>query len=140
MRAGCTHVPRRFHATRADIATSVPLDPPCDFQCGPVALYDPPTTMAKSEPQLDVLVLGDHPAAYLCAALLKHKTKLRVLHSTLPGESAPDRLVLINPELFSLHPLTEPLRRKMDLTGVYGVRFLADGAETASEHRTRSPQ
>lgn len=95
--------------------------------------------MAKPEPQLDVLVLGDHPAAYLCAALLKHKTKLRVLHATFPGESTPDRLVLVNPELFSLHPLTEPLRRKIDMTGVYGLRFLADSPETASEHRSRSP-
>jgi flavin-dependent dehydrogenase len=97
------------------------------------------TNMAKAEPQLDVLVLGDHPAAYLCAALLKHKGKLRVLHSTLPGVTTPDRLVLVNPELFSLHPLTENLRRKLDLTGVYGLRFLAESADTASEHRARSP-
>jgi flavin-dependent dehydrogenase len=95
--------------------------------------------MAKAEPPLDVLVLGDHPAAYLCAALLKHKGKLRVLHSTLPGDVTPDRLVLVNPELFSLHALTESLRRKLDLTGVYGIRFLSDSADTASEHRARSP-
>jgi hypothetical protein len=95
--------------------------------------------MAKSEPQLDVLVVGDHPAAYLCAALVKHKSKLRALHAALPGESWPDRLLLINPDLFSIHPLLEGLRRKLDLTGVYGARFLADVPPVASEHRARSP-
>jgi flavin-dependent dehydrogenase len=95
--------------------------------------------MAKPEPQLDVLVLGEHPAAYLCAALLKQKSKLRVLHATIPGETWPDRLVLLNPEFFSLHPLLEPLRRKLELTGVYGIRFLADAPPLASEHRGRSP-
>src|SRR5579864_3121408 len=96
-------------------------------------------SMAKSEPQLDVLVLGEHPAAYLCAALLKQKGKLRVLHTTLPGEVWPDRLVLLNPELFSLHSLLEPLRRKLELTAIYGLRFLADDPPLASEYRSRSP-
>jgi flavin-dependent dehydrogenase len=95
--------------------------------------------MAKPDPQLDVLVIGDHPAAYLCAALLKHKSKLKVLHATLPGDATPDHLVLVNPELFSLHPLTEPLKRKIELTGIYGLRFLADSTETESEHRSKSP-
>jgi flavin-dependent dehydrogenase len=95
--------------------------------------------MAKPDPQLDVLVLGDHPAAYLCAALLKHKTKLKVLHATMPGDATPDRVVVVNPELFSLHALAEPLRRKIEMTGIYGIRFLADSFETASEHRARSP-
>ena len=94
--------------------------------------------MAKSDPQLDVLVLGEHPAAYLCAALLKNKSKLRVLHSTLPHESWPDRLVIINPELFELHPLLEPMARKLEMTALYGIRFLADSAQTSSEHRSRS--
>jgi flavin-dependent dehydrogenase len=95
--------------------------------------------MPKAEPQVDVLVLGEHPAAYLCAALLKQKSKLGVLHSTLPGESWPERLVLVNPEFFSLHPLLDPLRRKLDLTGIYGARFLADAPPVTSEHRARSP-
>jgi flavin-dependent dehydrogenase len=94
--------------------------------------------MAKTEAQLDVLVLGEHPAAYLCAALLKHKTKLRVLHSCIPQESPPDRLVIINPELFDLHPLLEPLRRKIEMTAVYGLRFLADTVELSSEHHSRA--
>jgi len=99
--------------------------------------YDRAPAMAKTDP-LDVLVLGEHPAAYLCAALLKHKTKLHVLHATLPGEAWPDRLVLLNPALFELHPLLEPLRRKVELTPVYGLRFLSDTPSVASEHRSRS--
>jgi hypothetical protein len=94
--------------------------------------------MAKSEPQLDVLVLGDHPAAYLCAALLKHKSKLRVMHSTLPYENWSDRLVILNPALFDLHALLEPLRRKVEMTPVYGLRFISDSHGVASEHRSRS--
>ncbi len=94
--------------------------------------------MASSTPELDVLVLGEHPSAYLAAALLQHKTKLRVAHATIPGEAEPDRLVIINPALFSLHPLLEPLKRKLDMTAVYGLRFLSDDPETHSEHRNKS--
>ena len=94
--------------------------------------------MAKTDPQPDVLVLGEHPAAYLCAALLRHKTKLRVIQATLPNESWPDRLVLINPDLFSLHPILESLKRKLDLKTIYGVRFLADSSETSSEYRSKT--
>lgn len=94
--------------------------------------------MAKPEPTLDVLVLGEHPAAYLCAALLKYKSTLHVIHSTLPGESWPDRLVIVNPALFALHPLLEPLRRKIELTAVYGLRFLSDAPGVSSEYKNRS--
>lgn len=94
--------------------------------------------MAKTEPQLDVLVLGDHPSAYLCAAILKHKSKLRVIHSTLPHETWPDRLVIVNPALFDLHPLVEPLRRKLESTPIYGLKFISDVVGVASEHRSRS--
>lgn len=86
----------------------------------------------------DVLVLGDHPSAYLSAALLAHKSKLSVAHAALPEQHIADRLVLVNPAIFSLHPLLEPLRRKLDLHGIYGVRFLADEPPTASEHRSKS--
>src|SRR6185312_10685335 len=43
------------------------------FHPRPPSRYHPPTTMAKTDSQLEVLVLGEHPAAYLCASLLKHK-------------------------------------------------------------------
>ena len=94
--------------------------------------------MAKAAPQLDVLVLGGHPAAYLAAALLKHKAKFRVMHSTIPGEDWPDRLVMINPEFYDLHPLLEPLRKKLDTRGVYGLQFLANEPGTRGEYRSKS--
>jgi hypothetical protein len=94
--------------------------------------------MPTSVAPLDVLVLGDHPAAYLTAALLRHKTKLRVAHTTIPGEAEPDRLVVINPALFSLHPLLEPLKRKLETTPIYGLQFLSDDPATRSEHRSKS--
>ena len=88
----------------------------------------------KSDPRLDVLVLGEHPATYLTAALLAHKTKLRVLHATIPGEEPVDRLVTINPAFFDLHPLLGPLLKKLHLTSTYGLRFLADDPETRSDY------
>ncbi|MGH7215197.1 MAG: hypothetical protein ACREIT_10585, partial [Tepidisphaeraceae bacterium] len=92
-----------------------------------------------TEPPLDVFVLGDHPAAYLAAALLRHNaSKLRVLHAIIPDEPDADRLVFINPELFTLSKLLEPLRRKLDLTGIYGLQFLADDGSTRSEHRGKA--
>jgi flavin-dependent dehydrogenase len=97
--------------------------------------------MAKAPipPVVDVLVLGEHPAAYLAAALLKHKSKLHVLHATLPDEHPPaDRLVLLNPAMFDLHPLLAPVRRKLESTSVYGLQFLADDPSTRSEHRAKS--
>jgi flavin-dependent dehydrogenase len=94
--------------------------------------------MAKAAPQLDVLVLGEHPAAYLAAALLKHKTKFRVTHSTIPGEDWPDRLVMINPDFYDLHPLLEPLRKKLDTRGVYGLQFLGNDPATRGEYRSKS--
>ncbi len=44
--------------------------------------------MAKNDPQTDVLVLGEHPSAYLAAALLASQSKLRVVHTTIPDDSA----------------------------------------------------
>jgi len=92
----------------------------------------------STQPAVDVLVLGEHPAAYLTAALLKQKSKLNVLHACIPDEKYPDRLVLINPEMFELHPLLHPMRRKLDTTAVYGLQFLSDNPETRSEHRGKS--
>ena len=94
----------------------------------------PPPPVIKA----DVLVLGQHPAAYLAAALLAHKSKLRVIHATIPGEPAPDRLVLINPEMFDLHPLLSPMRRKLEVTSVYGTLFLADDPATRSEYHAKA--
>ena len=92
----------------------------------------------SSVAHLDVLVLGGHPAAYLTAALLRYKTKLKVAHATLPDEAPPDRLVIVNPALFTLHPMLEPLKRKLDMTTVYGLQFLSDDPATRSEFRSKS--
>jgi hypothetical protein len=94
---------------------------------------------AKHESPIDVLVLGEHPAGYLVAALLRHKSKLRIVHATIPDESPDDRLVTINPALFDLHPLLSGLRRKLNLVGLYGLDFLADDPATRSQFRTKSP-
>jgi hypothetical protein len=96
--------------------------------------------MAKPPPQPDVLVLGSHPAAYLAAALLASsgKGKSRIVHCTIPDEHPADRLVLVNPALFELHPLLGGLRRKLRMSGAYGLRFLADDPGTANESRSKS--
>ena len=95
--------------------------------------HRPPAT-----PTADVLVIGEHPATYLTAALLNHKTKLRVVHATIPDDEKPDRLVIINPGFFALHPLLEPLRRKLDMTSVYGLQFLSGDPAVRSEYRSKS--
>ena len=95
--------------------------------------------MPKAPPVPDVLVMGEHPAAYLCAALLRQKGALEVLHATLPHEHPPDRLVTINPEFFDLHKLLEPLRKKLKLTAIWGLQFLGDEPGAVSEpHRDKS--
>ena len=94
--------------------------------------------MAKGNSVVDVLVLGAHPSAFLAAALLKNKTKLEVMHSCIPNEPAGDRLVLMNPALFELHPLLGSMKRKIEAAGLYGVRFVADEPPTASEFRSKA--
>jgi hypothetical protein len=91
--------------------------------------------MAKSSAQPDVLVLGDHPCAYFAAALLASTPGVRVIHGKIPGEDHPDRLVLINPAFFQLHPLLLNLKAALDLTDVSGLRFLADDRAVSSEYR-----
>jgi flavin-dependent dehydrogenase len=94
--------------------------------------------MAKSPPQLDVLVVGEHPCTYLAAMLLAGMAKIRVAHCCVPGNNQPDRLVLINPDFFGLLPSLAPLRRKLEMTPVYGIQFLGDDATTRSEFRNKS--
>jgi len=94
--------------------------------------------MAKSPSQPDVLVLGDHPCAYLAAALLRSDPPLRVIHGRIPGEEHPDRLVLINPAFFGLHPLLAQIKKSLDLTNLNGLRFLADDRSTSSEYLSKS--
>jgi hypothetical protein len=95
-------------------------------------------TASKTESKVDVLVLGEHPATYLCAAILRVTAKLRVVHATIPDERPVERECLLNPALFILHKLLEPLKRKLEMTAVYGVQFLGDDPATRSEHRSKS--
>lgn len=101
----------------------------------------PQSSREKPPPPLDVLVLGDHPAAYLAATMLHAGEKgknPRVAHATLPGEHEPDRLVIINPAVFSLHPLLEPIRRRLEATAIYGLQFISDDPAVRSEHRAKT--
>src|SRR5687768_8384694 len=96
--------------------------------------------MPKTAPMPDVIVMGEHPAAYLCALLLRQKGALDVVHTCLPHEHPPDRLVTINPEFFDLHKLLEPLKKKLKLSAVWGLQFLGDEASLISEpHRDKAP-
>jgi hypothetical protein len=90
--------------------------------------------MPKSAPQPDVLVLGNHPSAYLAVALLRQTDSIRVAHCVIPGESLVDRLVTINPEFFDLHEMLGPLKRKLKLSPIYGLKFLADDPATSIMH------
>jgi flavin-dependent dehydrogenase len=94
--------------------------------------------MPKAPTQPDVLVLGSHPAAYFAATLLREDAKVSVLHAAIPGEQIQDRLVFINPAFFELHKLLAPLKKKLDLQPVYGVRFLANESSVSSEYVGKS--
>ena len=94
--------------------------------------------MAKATPPLDVLVLGEHPSAYLAALLLLDKPALHVAHATIPSEHAPDRLVLVNPQFFSLHKALDKAKKKLATTAISGVTFLGDDASTRGEHRAKT--
>jgi len=85
--------------------------------------------MAKSVPQLDVLVLGQHPSAYLATDMLAARG-IAV---------APDRLIVINPQLFALHKPVEKLRKKLKLTALWGTQFLADDPSTRGQWHSKSP-
>ena len=98
--------------------------------------------MPKSSPQQpDVLVLGQHPCAYLAACIMLEKPNgLSVAHATIPGDAPPDRLVIINPQYFALHKPLEKLKKKLELTAIYGAMFLAtDDANTRGEFHSKTP-
>jgi hypothetical protein len=96
----------------------------------------------KQTARVDVLVVGDHPAACLAAALLRLKSTLRVVHAVIQSPVVPgsdDRLTTLNPQLFDLHPLLAALEKSLPTSPVHGLQFLADQVDTRSEHRSKSP-
>ena len=105
---------------------------------------------AKSGVPIDVVVLGCHPAAHVAALLLRQdaagakpakggKPRLRIVHVPVDDGQPADRLVVVNPELFDLHPAIAKALQPVPTTAVFGVRFLADDGTTASEYRTPAP-
>src|SRR5947208_979210 len=93
--------------------------------------------MAKVRIQPDVLVLGNHPCCYLAAAFLQEK-KINVAQATIPGQTVPDRLVLMNPKFFELHKITAALKKLPDLVPIHGLKFLGDDPNTFSEYTDKS--
>ena len=94
--------------------------------------------MLKFDPHPDVLVLGEHPAAYLAAALLRAESKLQSPALHHPRRRPADRLVFLNPAFFTLHPLLAPLQRKLETDGRLRLQFLSDDPAVHSEHRSKS--
>ena len=78
-----------------------------------------------------VVVIGDHPAASLCAVLLK-QTKVDVALASSPaGTPGAGRLALLNPAFFDLHKSLAPLRDTINTQPISTVRFLGPGGESA---------
>jgi flavin-dependent dehydrogenase len=94
--------------------------------------------MAKSNAQPDVLVLGQHPCAYLAACIILDKPGVTVAHASIPGDTPPDRLVIINPQLFALHKPLEKIKKKLELTPIYGTVFLSDDPGTRGEWHSKT--
>jgi hypothetical protein len=92
--------------------------------------------MKKADNQAEIVVLGSHPAAHFVAALL-HEKGLSTWCCAIPKHPVIDRLVLVNPKLFDLHPFLGPLRRSLDWTSTYGAKFLGEECSTNSECRQR---
>jgi hypothetical protein len=93
---------------------------------------------AKSADPIDVLILGDHPCAYLAGTLLKANSKLRIVQAPLDDPEPQDRLVTINPALFNLHPLLKQLETSLPSTPIHGLHFLSDDQKTHSQHHTKA--
>lgn len=91
--------------------------------------------MAKANLPVDVLVLGEHPCAYLALELLAAEPGVNVVHCTIPQEHTPDRLVLVNPQLFALHKSLDKVKKKLTLCQVWGLTFLNDDGSTRGEYR-----
>jgi len=89
--------------------------------------------MSKTRAHAEVVVLGSHPCCAFAAALLAENGVPSALAS-IPGEAAPDRLILINPKFFELHKFTTAIKKSLALTPVYGLKFLGDDEHTESEY------
>lgn len=79
-----------------------------------------------------VLVVGAHPAAWLCALYLQDaRVNVAIVEA---GEPSLERLVTLNPAFFKLHKALERVRTTLPVTPVRQVRFLgAEGADARSQ-------
>ena len=78
-----------------------------------------------------VVVIGAHPAAWLCGILL-HAAGAECAITDAGTTPNLDRLVTLNPGFFSLHKSLEPLRKSLKLQPVRQTRFLGPGGEEAT--------
>lgn len=98
-----------------------------------------PRTTEALPRELDVLVIGTHASSALAAAALA-RSGVRVARVMPPGEPAPRRPLVVNPALFSLDPLLEPLGPALPAQPVFGVRLLGDRAGVSSEWASEASQ
>ena len=94
---------------------------------------DPPSKPPAADPS--VVVVGDHPAASLCALLLT-QAKVDVGLCSAGGTPNAGRLVTLNPAFFALHPALASLEQSLDLQPISAVRFLGpDGGAAQTRPR-----
>lgn len=82
--------------------------------------------MAAVPSQADVVVLGSHPSATF-AALLLADAGFKPVQVALPDSEPASRGVILNPELFNLHPSLKSMQSKLKLWPGHGLRFLGEG-------------
>lgn len=98
------------------------------------------TPSPGAQNRLDVLVVGAHCSASLAAAALRDgHPRLTVGHVLPCDEGLVDRLTLVNPRFFDLHPLLGKLRGEPLWTDTFGLDFLSPTNPSRGEYATRTP-
>lgn len=93
-----------------------------------------PGDAAAADPA--VLIVGSHPAAWLCALFL-HDAKIGVA-VVEAGTRSLDRLVTLNPAFFKLHKSLDGLRATLPATPIHRARFLGHDNADATSHGAKS--
>ncbi len=87
-------------------------------------------TAGAPQVEAEVLVVGDHPSASLCALMLREAKVEVALLDTGQTPNA-ERLVTINPKWFDLHKSLESLRPELGLAPIGYAQFLGPEGELA---------
>ncbi len=95
--------------------------------------------MARPRNRFDILIVGDHPCAWLCAGIIAARSKSRIGVVVASKSSAPARLVHINPALFELDKSFGSIRKSLQLTETFGLEVLSDDPQKLAEHRAAKP-